>query len=119
VALRLVLPFCALVVGEQRFEISAFEFLPSINHHDLRKPLVAAHALTQDHHARTITWRIEGEINRRHSPAVSVDQEGHPRAAQYTPRLRTDDLHIQFGVVDMSDFKRPVSVPGVFSSRSK
>jgi transposase InsO family protein len=103
--------FGALVIGQQCLEISAFELFPSINHHDLWKSLVSAHALTQDHHARTITGWIEGEIDRRHSPAVSVDQQGHPRAAQYPPRARTDDLHIQFGMVDMADFERPVSVP--------
>src|SRR5271157_2607628 len=73
--------FGALVIGQQCLEISAFELFPSINHHDLWKSLVSAHALTQDHHARTITGRIEGEIDRGHAPAVSVDEQGHPRAA--------------------------------------
>ena len=103
--------FGALVIGQQRLEIRTFEFFPSVNHHDLRKPLVSAHALTQDHHARTITWWVEGEIDRRHAPAVGVDEQRQPRAAQYPPRARTDDLHIQFGVVDMANFERPVPVP--------
>ena len=84
---------------------------PPFDHHDLRDTVVAAHTLTQNHHAGAVTRRVKRKIHGQYPAAVSVDQESHPRATQHAPGAGANDFHIQLGVVHMSDFKGAVSVP--------
>src|SRR5437899_10997236 len=65
--------FRAFVTGQQSFEIDAVKLAPSIQHDDLRQSPVTAHAFSQNHHAGTITGRVEGQVECEDAPAEGID----------------------------------------------
>lgn len=71
---------------------------------------MAPYALPQNHHARTVAGFIKGDVHRQSPAGKGVCKKCHPRAAQNTTRLRTDDLHVQLRMINVADFKRPIPV---------
>src|SRR6202162_886497 len=104
--------FRAFVTGQQSFEIDAVKLAPPIQDDDLRQSPVTAHAFSQNHHAGTITGRVEGHVEREDAPAEGVDQESHPRPPENLARMARNYLHVQLGVIDVPNLERTVPVPG-------
>ena len=102
----------AFVSGQQGLEIRALEFRATVYHHDLGEPRVPTHALPQDYHAGPIAGRIESETQRKTPPGERVREQRHPRAAQHAASVRTDEFHVQLGVINVTNLEWPVAVAG-------
>src|SRR5260370_30975070 len=63
---------------QQRFEVAALKFLSAIKHKDLGEACVPAYALTNNHHARAITWRIERDVERQNPAGKRIGQQRNP-----------------------------------------
>src|SRR5713226_8096294 len=72
----------AFVAREQRLEVDAFELVAAVNNQDLRKTPMAANAFPQDHHARSIGWRIETQVEAEHTPRKCAEENRRPRTAE-------------------------------------
>ena len=102
----------AFVAGQERLEVDAFELPSAIYDHDLRQTAVSTHAFAQNHHARAVAGRIEGEVDGQQPPGKGVDEKGRPGTTQIPPGARANELDVQLGVVDVADLERPIPMPG-------
>jgi hypothetical protein len=59
-----------------------------------------------------VARRIEREIKRKAPPRKGVHEKRHPWAAQKPASVRTDEFHVQFGMINVPDFKWPVTMAG-------
>src|SRR5437867_6864119 len=102
----------AFVARQQGLEVSALELRPAIDRDNLRKPPMPLDACRRNHHARAVAWCIKREIQPETPPGEGIDEQCHPRTAQDAACARTEEFYVQFGVVDMPDLTRPVTVAG-------
>ena len=102
----------AFVSCQQSLEVRALEFRTAVDHDDLGEPSIPAHALPQDHHAGAVAGRIKSETQRKAPPGKSVGEQRHPWTAQDAASVRTDEFHVQLGMIDVANFERPVAVAG-------
>lgn len=72
---------------------------------------MAANAFPQEHHARSIGWRVEAHDEGQHASGKCVEENRQPRTAEVPARAGANDLHIQLGMVDMTDLKGPLTMP--------
>src|ERR1044072_3275476 len=72
----------ALIPREQGVEVRGFEFGATVHDDDLWEATMQSNALPQDHHARAITWRIEGDVYRQDTTTVCIRKEREPRSAK-------------------------------------
>src|SRR5918996_1073310 len=70
------------------------------------------YAFAENHHARSIAGWIKCEMERKDPARECVRQERNPRTAQEASGLRTNGPYVGLCVIDVTDFERPVSVPG-------
>ena len=68
------------------------------------------HALSENHHARAITRRIEREINSQYASAVCIGKERKPWTSQVLASSETSALDVQLCMVDVADFKWPITM---------
>src|SRR5215468_2683703 len=102
--------FRALIPCQERLKIGALKLRTTVYDDDLREALMARDAVAQNHHTRPVAWLIKCEIERKTPPRKGVGQDRHPRSAKRAVRLRANNLHVQLCVIDMADFKGPISV---------
>src|SRR5258708_15881714 len=102
----------AFVSCQQSLEVCALEFRAAVDHDNLGEPSIPPHALPQDHHARAVAGRVKGETQRKTPPGKGVSEQRHPRTAQDAASVRTDEFHVQLGMIDVTNFEWPVAVAG-------
>ena len=69
-----------------------------------------ADTFAKDHHAGTVTGRVERKVQGQDTARKRVGQEGNPRSPQNSPRLGADRPDIRLRVIDVSDLEGPVSM---------
>src|SRR5271157_3089168 len=102
--------FGAFVPCEQTFEKHAAEFSPTVNDYRLGQVRVSAHAVPQGHHTRAVTGGVEGHVRRKNTAAEGIRDQRQPRSSQNAAGLRTDNLHVELGVVNVCDFEGTIAV---------
>jgi len=85
--------------------------LPPVDNEHLGQVRVPAYAFPQDHHARSIRWRVEAQEEGQHASGKCVEENRQPRTAEVPACAGANDLHIQLGMVDMTDVKGPLTMP--------
>ena len=100
----------AFIAGKERFKVKALEFLATVHHGDLGQTAMAAHTLPQNHHAGTVTGGIEGKHDGQQAARESVGQQCEPGTTKVAICVGTEEFHVQFGVIDMANVKRTLSM---------
>src|SRR5207245_1128353 len=70
---------------------------------------VPAYAFPQDHHTGAVAGGIEGQVHSKHTAAEGIRDQRQPRSSQSVAGARTNELHIELGVVDMCDFEGTIT----------
>src|SRR5271157_210437 len=104
--------FGAFIAREQCFEVHALEFLAAIHYENLWKTTVAVHTFSENHHARAVARRIEGQHDCEQAARKGVGQEREPGATEVTCCARTPQFNVEFGVIDVANVKGTIAVPG-------
>src|SRR5260370_25235657 len=100
------LMFTYPVECEQLFKVHALEFGTTINGYGSGEAPIALHTQTQDGEARTITWRIEGQIVGCNASWMRKNQERQPALSERLTSSWIAQEHIPFGVLEVSHCPR-------------
>ena len=104
----------ALVTSKEGIEIDGSELFATIHYYDLRESAMQLHALSENHHARAITRRIEREMNGQDASAVCIGKEREPWTSQVLPSSQTSALDVQLRMIDVANLKGSVTMPRRF-----
>jgi hypothetical protein len=86
------------------------ELSTAVKDDNLRQPEVSSDAISHNHHAGSIAGFVKRQIKGKATARKGIDQYGHPRPAEWSTGMRTDNFYIQLCVVYLANLKRAVTM---------